>query len=179
MNVIKEIEQINARELAAGIVGGMGKGSWHDKYKNSAWVYLGGMSQDLSEGDIVCVMSQWGEIEDINLVRDKVTNKSLGYAFIKYEDQKSTILAVDNFNGVKLIGRTLRCDHVDNYKLSRDVRKKEEDILENDPDAEVDVGPGKNITAFACACNENNTIFVFEYVMYLWNDVYIESGVYC
>jgi len=49
-------------------------------------------------------MSQWGEVEDINLVRDKETNKSRGFAFIKYEDQRSTILAVDNFNGIKLLG---------------------------------------------------------------------------
>lgn len=65
----------------------------------------GGFSFELSEGDIICVMSQWGEVEDINLVRDKETNKSRGFAFIKYEDQRSTILAVDNFNGIKLLGR--------------------------------------------------------------------------
>ena len=142
MNVIKEIERINANEFKAGIIGGLGKGSWHEKYKDSAWVYLGGMTFELSEGDILCVMSQWGEVEDINLVRDKATNKSLGYAFVKYGDQRSTILAVDNFNGIKLLGRTLRCDHVDKYKLSKDVRKREEDRLDEDPEAEPDVGPG-------------------------------------
>ena len=142
MNVIKEIERINANEFKAGIIGGLGKGSWHEKYKDSAWVYLGGMTFELSEGDILCVMSQWGEVEDINLVRDKATNKSLGYAFVKYEDQRSTILALDNFNGIKLLGRTLRCDHVDKYKLSKDVRKREEDRLDEDPEAEPDVGPG-------------------------------------
>ena len=36
---------------------------------------------------------------DINLVRDKTTGKSKGFAFLAYEDQRSTILAVDNFNG--------------------------------------------------------------------------------
>ena len=111
MNVIKEIERINARELEAGIVGGM-PGSWHEKYKDSAWVYIGGLPYELTEGDVICVMSQWGEIEDINLVRDKATNKSLGFAFVKYEDQRSTIIAVDNFNGITLLDRTLRCDHV-------------------------------------------------------------------
>lgn len=142
MNVIKEIERINANEFASGIIGGIVKGSWHEKYRDSAWVYIGGMTFELSEGDILCVMSQWGEVEDINLVRDKATNKSLGYAFVKYEDQRSTILAVDNFNGIKLLGRTLRCDHVDKYKLSKDVRKREEDKLDDDPEAEPDVGPG-------------------------------------
>lgn len=122
------------------------QGSWHDKYKNSAWVYVGGLSYELSEGDIICVMSQWGEIEDVNLVREKGTNTSKGFAFIKYEDQRSTILAVDNFNGVKLLGRTLRVDHVDKYKLPKDVRDREEERLEEDPEAVVKIGPGHAYT---------------------------------
>ena len=134
MNVIKEIEKINAQEFASGIFGGVTSGSWHEKYKDSAWVYIGGMSYELSEGDIICFMSQWGEIEDINLVRDKATNKSLGYAFLKYENQKSTILAVDNFNGITLLKRTLRVDHVERYKLPKDIRDKENEMLEENPD---------------------------------------------
>eukprot|EP00965_Chrysotila_dentata_P030770 1024956-Pleurochrysis_carterae.AAC.1 len=43
--------------------------------------------------------------------RDKATGKQRGFAFIAYEDQRSTVLAVDNFNGAKLLGRTLRVDH--------------------------------------------------------------------
>lgn len=104
MNIIREIDRINQTELEHGIHGGM-KASWHEKYKDSAWVYIGGLSTELSEGDIICFMSQWGEIEDINLIREKTTNKSLGYAFLKYEDQRSTILAVDNFNGIRLLGK--------------------------------------------------------------------------
>lgn len=39
---------------------------------------------------------------DLNLARDKKTGKPKGFAFIAYEDQRSTILAVDNFNGTKV-----------------------------------------------------------------------------
>ena len=133
MNVIKEISSITRLELSNGIYGGK-EGSWHNKYRDSAWVYVGGLSYELTEGDIICFMSQWGEIEDINLVRDKATNKSLGYAFLKYENQKSTILAVDNFNGITLLKRTLRVDHVERYKLPKDIRDKENELLEENPD---------------------------------------------
>lgn len=37
---------------------------------------------------------RYGEIVDVNLVRDKGTGKSKGFAFLAYEDQRSTILAV-------------------------------------------------------------------------------------
>jgi len=48
--------------------------------------------------------------------RDKATGKRRGFAFLMYEDQRSTVLAVDNLNGVDLAGRILRVDHVQNYK---------------------------------------------------------------
>lgn len=142
MNNIREIESITERELNCGIFGGISKGSWHEKYKESAWVFLGGFPTELSEGDIICVMSQWGELEDINLVRDKESNKSKGFAFIKYEDQRSTVLAVDNFNGITLLGRTLRCDHVDNYKLPKNIREKELEKLKKEGVDSIDIGPG-------------------------------------
>lgn len=53
-------------------------------------------------GDVLCVMSQFGEIEDINLARDEDTGKSRGFAFVKYEDARSCILAVDNLVGIKV-----------------------------------------------------------------------------
>ena len=40
----------------------------------------------MSEGDIAIVFSQWGELVDVHLVRDKKTGKSKGFAFIAYED---------------------------------------------------------------------------------------------
>lgn len=40
------------------------------------------------------IIFRYGEIVDVNLVRDKGTGKSKGFAFIAYEDQRSTILAV-------------------------------------------------------------------------------------
>lgn len=89
----------------------------------------GNLDYGLTEGDIITVFSQFGEISDVNLVRDKVrcrsggvcsplsscsllthsaalhivpqqeTGKPKGFAFVGYEDQRSTVLAVDNFNG--------------------------------------------------------------------------------
>lgn len=47
---------------------------------------------------------RYGEVVNINLVRDKKTGKSKGFCFLCYEDQRSTILAVDNFNGIKVSG---------------------------------------------------------------------------
>jgi len=62
------------------------------------------------------MFSQYGEVMDINMPRDKEKGKPKGFAFLMYEDQRSTVLAVDNLNGAKVLDKTLRVDHVTNYK---------------------------------------------------------------
>lgn len=56
MNVIKEIKRINEREIALGL--GQ-SGSWHDRYKHSAYIYVGGLDFELTEGDVITVFSQY------------------------------------------------------------------------------------------------------------------------
>lgn len=64
--------------------------------------------------------TRYGEIMDVNMPRDKETGKPKGFAFVMYEDQRSTVLAVDNLNGAKILERTIRVDHVKNYKQPRE-----------------------------------------------------------
>ncbi|KAM0786766.1 hypothetical protein ACM66B_002201 [Microbotryomycetes sp. NB124-2] len=116
MNTIQEIRRINEAELAAGT-----KGSWHDQYKDSAYINVSGLPFNLTEGDVITIFSQYGEIVDISMPRDPNTQKPRGFAFLMYADQRSTVLAVDNLNGAKVLQRTLKVDHVLNYKqLERD-----------------------------------------------------------
>ncbi|KAM0946613.1 putative transcription factor C3H family [Dioscorea sansibarensis] len=126
LTLVKRIQKINSTEASLGI---SEEASWHTKYKDSAYVFAGGIPYDLTEGDLLAVFAQYGEIVDVNLVRDKSSGKSKGFAFIAYEDQRSTILAVDNLNGAKILGRIIRVDHVNKYK------KKEEEE-ENDEERE-------------------------------------------
>eukprot|EP00041_Stephanoeca_diplocostata_P005001 m.54389 g.54389 ORF g.54389 m.54389 type:complete len:329 (+) comp15509_c0_seq1:330-1316(+) len=126
MNKVREIERINDAEIASAASGGR---SWHDDYNNSAYIFIGGLDYELTEGDIISVFSQYGEPVDINLKRDKSTGKSLGYCFLAYENQKSTRLAIDNFNGSKLCGRTINVDHVKEYKPPESDEENEDDAV--------------------------------------------------
>ncbi|CAA0812025.1 Zinc finger CCCH domain-containing protein 42 [Striga hermonthica] len=113
LTLVKRIQNINKKEASLGI---SEEASWHAKYKDSAYVYVGGIPFDLTEGDLLAVFAQYGEIVDVNLIRDKGTGKSKGFCFIAYEDQRSTNLAVDNLNGAQILGRIIRVDHVSKYK---------------------------------------------------------------
>eukprot|EP00894_Picocystis_sp_ML_P004036 jgi/Pico_ML_1/54553/g4885.t1 len=66
--------------------------SWHREYRGSAYVYVGGLHFGLTEGDVLAVFAQ-------------------GFAFLAYEDQRSTDLAVDNLDNTTVAGRKIRVDH--------------------------------------------------------------------
>ncbi|XP_072391517.1 RNA-binding motif protein, X-linked 2 [Diabrotica undecimpunctata] len=117
----------NVLKLSENELGTKNKTSWHDQYRDSAWIFVGGLPYDLTEGDIICIFSQYGEIVNVNLVRDKDTGKSKGFCFLCYEDQRSTVLSVDNFNGIKILGRIIRVDHVSDYKAPKDGKKTDEE----------------------------------------------------
>ncbi|SCZ87389.1 BZ3500_MvSof-1268-A1-R1_Chr2-2g04855 [Microbotryum saponariae] len=134
-----EIKRINAKQLDLGEAG-----SWHDQYKDSAYIYVGGLPFQLTEGDVITIFSQQvtppHKKVDISMPRDPATQKPRGFAFLMYADQRSTVLAVDNLGGAKVLERTLRVDHVLNYKqLERDeetgkMKEREQQSLAAHPD---------------------------------------------
>eukprot|EP00658_Telonema_sp_P-2_P036083 TRINITY_DN2615_c0_g1_i11.p1 TRINITY_DN2615_c0_g1~~TRINITY_DN2615_c0_g1_i11.p1 ORF type:complete len:313 (+),score=64.63 TRINITY_DN2615_c0_g1_i11:155-1093(+) len=137
MCIRDRIKRINKREMALGST----DASWHDAYKDSAYIFAGNMPYELSEGDVITIFSQYGQVTDINLIRDEETGKSKGYAFLKYYNQKSTVLAVDNFNGTKILGRVIRVDHVEQY---RQPEEKEDDHPAGNPN-KIKVGKKKGV----------------------------------
>ena len=120
---IGAIQQLNQQELDAGMEG---RNSWHHQYKDSSYIIVTGFVEKMSEGDVITIFSQFGDLVDVNLIRDRKTGKSKGFAFLCYEDQRSTILAVDNMNGFKLLGRSLRVNHVEAYKVPAKFEEDEE-----------------------------------------------------
>lgn len=113
---IKNTQKVTKKEIELGYGD---NASWHARYKHSAYIFVGGLDYDLTEGDLLAVFAQYGEIVDVNLVKDKDTGKSKGFAFLAYEDQRSTVVAVDNLSGIKVAARTIRVEHVDDYKKKR------------------------------------------------------------
>ncbi|CCF60461.1 hypothetical protein KAFR_0K01050 [Kazachstania africana CBS 2517] len=137
MNQIRSIKKISENELHNGILSS--DLSWHNDYKDQAYVFIGGLNKDLTEGDILTIFSQYGVPVDIYLARDKYSGESKGFAFLKYEDQRSTVLAIDNLNGSKIAGRIIQVDHAfyeprdDSKEYTDAVRKElEKDRVEND-----------------------------------------------
>lgn len=64
---------------------------------------------------------RYGVVDAIKLHRDKDTGKSKGFAFLRYEDPRSCVLAVDNFNGTNILNRKVSVNHVKDYKNAEEM----------------------------------------------------------
>ncbi|KAK3695850.1 hypothetical protein B0T22DRAFT_456332 [Podospora appendiculata] len=146
MNQIRAIQALNKREIENGVPP---SASWHVDYRDTAYVYFGGLPFDLTEGDVITIFSQFGEPVFLKLARDKETGKSKGYGWLKYEDQRSTDLAVDNLGGAEIAGRLVRVDHA-RYKHRDDEDPEEgrigwEDMLRREGGAQGESEDGMDV----------------------------------
>lgn len=130
MNAIKKINEINYKELEHNI---SDSASWHADFRDSSYIFIGFLPQEMKEDDVIKIFSQYGIPTHINLVKDKETGKSRGFCYLKYEDYRSCILAVDNLNGVQIFNKRIKVDHV-HYYLKEG--QKEDDFLIDYSDAE-------------------------------------------
>jgi RNA-binding motif X-linked protein 2 len=78
----------------------------------------------------IYIYGRFGEPVDVHLVRNKKTGASRGFCFLAYEDARSCAVVVDNMNGSEVCGRTLRVDHVKQFKPPREYL----DVKDDDPD---------------------------------------------
>lgn len=70
-------------------------------------LFVGNLSFNSTEGDILDLFKQAGNVTKCDLVVDKFTNKSRGFAFVEMGSQEEANKAIEMFNGKELGGRAL------------------------------------------------------------------------
>ena len=70
-------------------------------------LFVGNLSFNTSEGDILDLFNQAGNVTSCELIMDKFTNKSRGFAFVQMSTQEEATKAIAELNGKELDGRAL------------------------------------------------------------------------
>ena len=96
---------------------------FHDEFRESSYIAVYNLPSTVYEPDLSRVFSQFGEVVDVFIPRELPSKKTKGVAFICYEDQRSTDLAVDNFNGISFEGATLRVEHLKRFEVPQDYKR--------------------------------------------------------
>lgn len=74
---------------------------------NEARLFVGNLSFQTMENDLQGHFSQAGAVTSVNLVQDKFTGRSRGFAFIEYGSAAEAAKAVEMFHSKEFQGRAL------------------------------------------------------------------------
>jgi cold-inducible RNA-binding protein len=70
-------------------------------------MYVGNLSFETTENDLQDLFEQHGTVNEVQLMMDRFTSKSRGFAFVTMNDGGQANAAVSALNGHQLNGRTL------------------------------------------------------------------------
>jgi len=70
-------------------------------------LFVGNLSFNTTEGDVLDLFKQAGNVTTCNLIVDKFTSKSRGFAFVEMGTQEEATKAIADLNGKELDGRAL------------------------------------------------------------------------
>ena len=70
-------------------------------------LFVGNLSFNTTEGDLLDLFKKVGNVTGCNLIVDKFTNKSRGFAFVEMGSQDEANKAIAELNGKEVDGRAL------------------------------------------------------------------------
>ena len=70
-------------------------------------LFVGNLSFNTTEGDILDLFKQAGNVSSCELIMDKFTGKSRGFAFVEMESEDGARAAIEKFNTAEVDGRRL------------------------------------------------------------------------
>jgi RNA recognition motif-containing protein len=73
-------------------------------------LYVGNLSYDTTEDTLRTLFAEHGEVESVNLITDRYTGRSRGFAFVEMSTEEEAQKAVSELNGRTVDGRDLRVD---------------------------------------------------------------------
>jgi len=74
----------------------------------SVKLYVGNLSYDTTSDELSALFSEVGQVDSCNLIIDRDTDRSKGFAFIEMDSKESANAAKEKLNGQDLHGRALK-----------------------------------------------------------------------
>ena len=74
---------------------------------NENRLFIGNLSFQTEENDLQAYFAQAGAVKSVNLMLDKVTGKSRGFAFVEFDTAAEAQKAIEQFHNKDFQGRTI------------------------------------------------------------------------
>ena len=74
----------------------------------SARLFVGNLSPDTSSEELLALFSEVGEVDSCNLITDRDSGRSKGFAFVEMKSKDNADSAKERLNGQDLHGKPLK-----------------------------------------------------------------------
>ena len=71
-------------------------------------IYVGNLSYEVSEEDLKEAFETFGQVETVNIIKDKYSGQSKGFGFVEMSAKAEADSAIEGLNDTELKGRTLK-----------------------------------------------------------------------
>ena len=71
-------------------------------------MYVGNLSFDVTDEDLLSAFSEYGNVETANVIKDRTSNQSRGFGFVDMPDNSEADKAIKALNGTELKGRNIK-----------------------------------------------------------------------
>ena len=71
-------------------------------------IYVGNLSYNLTKEDLKTLFSEYGDVSEVNLITDKYSGKSKGFAFVEMPKQSEAEAAIKALNESPIKGRNIK-----------------------------------------------------------------------
>lgn len=73
-------------------------------------IFVGNLAEEVSEDDLREVFETFGQVESINILKDRFSGKSKGFGFVKMPSEEEAKAAIQGNNEKDLKGKALKVD---------------------------------------------------------------------
>ena len=87
-------------------------------------LYVGNLSYDTTEDSLRTLFAEYGPIESANLITDRYTGRSRGFAFVEMSTEQAAQEAMSGLNGKQVDEREIKVDKA-KPKPKRDQRQSD------------------------------------------------------
>ena len=87
-------------------------------------IYVGNLSYDVTEDDLRKAFEEYGEVESVNIIKDKYSGQSKGFAFIEMSDDQKAMAAIEGLHEKELQGRNINVNKAKPRTERRDNNKR-------------------------------------------------------
>ena len=70
-------------------------------------LYVGNLTYSLTEDQMREVFAKHGEVKDVVIIKDKMTQRSKGFGFVEMSSDQEASNAIDQLNGKNIDGRNI------------------------------------------------------------------------